>query len=170
MSLLESMMVRVKADPLDPSNNQPMMKSLNNVAIHLDWALTHNLNWGLILTEHDAVYTGPLMKFKYEGAMLPIICHPDQRFAVPSNKNRGGFRWAGASELAEPTAMVYFVKGAVELEDPILPVPITEFEVIQAEGVILYTLTVANENSFIVHDLICNKSPIGIEVAEEKVF
>ncbi len=145
------------------------MKRLYEVDIHKDWAMTHNLNWGLVVSDHWEFYSGPLVKFTYAGGMLPIICHPLQRFACPT-KN-GGYRWVPVMFL-NPHDEIYFVQSFVEQHtQPIKISRIMEYDVIDVVSEKLYTLTVTDELSFIIHDLIAHRNPHGYkaEKSEELV-
>ena len=157
MSLVRSMMVRVKADPLNPVNQMQMMKRLDEVKIHYDWLLTHNLNWALALSDHWDFYDGPLVKLKYEGALLPFIGHPDQRIACP---RANGYRWLALKQL-ERGSEVFFVKANVAQKDAFLKVRITEYDLIWVAKEPLFTITTMGELSFIAHDLICHRNPAG---------
>jgi len=157
MSVVASTLIRVKADPLNPGNQFPAMKRIDQISLHYDWALTHNLNWGLVLTDHTAVYSGPLVKFRYEGAMLPMIVHPEQRISCPKGN---GYRWIAIKAL-EPRDIIWFVKGNTSLDQPLQRVRITDYDVIFVENIQLYTITTMDELSFIAHDLILHRNPEG---------
>lgn len=137
------------------------MKRLDEVESHKDWALTHQLNWGLILTDHDALYTGPIVKFKYEGAMLPLWAHPDQRLACPGNYGKG-YRWVSLKKL-EPGSIIWFVAADTRHPEPLKTVRITDYDVVHVNHEPMMTVTVMEELSFIAHDVICHRNPEGFK-------
>ena len=170
MSLAPEMLIRTKMFT-DPSISLPEMKRIDEIKPMKEMVLTHNLNWGLVMTDHTVYHTGPLIKFNYQGGVptMPIICHPEQRFAAPSQKAGNMWRWSSILDL-EQGGEVLFIKALVDQERFFDVVRITEFEVVDVDSELLFTLTVANENSFIVHDLLTHRNLCTVPVSQEEVF
>jgi len=155
---------------MNPADQLPMMKRLDEVDIFKDFALTHNMNWGLIMTDHFFMAEGWFIKFNYEEGLIthPVICHPEQRIAVPSRTNPGGFAWAAAKEL-NPGDPVMYIKALVQQEKFTKVVKVTDYDIVWLNEMV-YTLTVANENTFIIHDLLTHRNLSTVPVSQEAVF
>lgn len=146
---------RVKLDPMDPLCKAQMMKRLDEVEIHLDWALSVNLNWALILCVNKAEYCGQLVRMRYDGGMLALNMDPSQRLAVPNPK--GGYTWVSAGDLRVGYEL-WFLPTDISKPNPFRPARITSLEYPFYDGT-LWSMTTLEEMTFVPLDVLAHRNP-----------
>lgn len=143
-------LIRVKRDVFNPIDTSTVYKRVDEVKIHFDWALTHNLNWRLILCDHWIDFAGILVTLRYAGG-LPITMSLGQRIAVPTPTD--GYHWQHAGKL-----QIGHEVWTLTPEFDLVRTRIVEMDRAFHQG-LLWTLTIEGEHSFVAYDLLCHRNP-----------
>lgn len=157
MPVAPSTLIRVKRDVFNPIDTATVYKRIDEVRVHFDWALTHNLNWRLVLIDHWIEFAGTVVTLRYDGG-LPITLSLGQRIAVPTPT--GGYHWLQAGRLNHGDVL-----WTVTPEFDLVRKRIVALDRQSYTGT-LWTLTVEQEFSFVAYDLLCHRNPRPVEAGQ----